>query len=72
MVEAGDGDDALIGDGRWNWLYGGAGNDHIEGRGGNDHLDGGGHDAEGGDLLNGGDGKDTCVEEETVLNCELP
>ena len=49
-----------------NILGGAALDDHIEGRGGKDLLDG----AFGTDLLDGGAGKDTCLDGETVLNCE--
>jgi Ca2+-binding RTX toxin-like protein len=51
------GDDTLIGNASANTLHGEKGADHIEGRGGDD-------------LLDGGDGFDTCLDGETVLNCE--
>ncbi|WP_319800866.1 M10 family metallopeptidase C-terminal domain-containing protein [Rhodobacter sp. KR11] len=53
-AHAGSGDDTVLGAGEDNGLWGGAGNDRLEGRGGDDHLEGG----EGDDLLSGGAGND--------------
>ena len=50
----GDGNDALTGNRRANWLYGGDGGDLIRGRGGADYVSGG----LGNDVLGGGPGKD--------------
>jgi Ca2+-binding RTX toxin-like protein len=62
------GDDTLIGNAAANYLDGSKGDDHIEGRGGDDALEGvfGNDD----DVLDGGDGFDTCLDGETILNCE--
>ena len=54
-VEAGDGNDQLIGDANSNILSGGAGDDLIEGGAGDDLIEGGA----GADTLDGGDGNDT-------------
>src|SRR6266508_3474451 len=47
-------------------LAGGGGADILEGFGGDDLLEGG----NGSDIGDGGDGFDTCVEVENVMNCE--
>lgn len=49
-----DGDDVAIGDEGRSWLYGGSGDDRLEGRGDDDGLRGDG----GSDVLLGGDGDD--------------
>jgi Ca2+-binding RTX toxin-like protein len=59
-------DDTLIGDREDYNSDGLGGDDHVEGRDGDDFLEGGPGD----DSLDGGTGTDTCVEGETVLNCE--
>ncbi|HYF26516.1 MAG TPA: hypothetical protein VD931_12325 [Baekduia sp.] len=51
---AGDGDDAITGTERSEYLFGGAGNDMLGGGAGNDIIDGADHN----DLLSGGDGED--------------
>ncbi len=58
--------DTLIGDEAANRLEGSDGNDHLAGRAGNDILDGGA----GVDFLDGGADTDSCLEGETVQNCE--
>lgn len=68
-------DDVIRGDDAANSLAGGLGSDQIEARGGDDILDGGegvlGHvDEPENDRLDGGAGNDTCVNGETVTNCE--
>jgi len=57
-VEAGDGNDRLIGDGDGNVLYGGRGVDRIDGRGGSDSLFD--YDANR-NKLKGGQGRDSLV-----------
>ena len=53
-----DGDDTLTGtDGAGESIFGGLGDDVIEGRGGDDRIDGGG----GSDILGGGDGNDRVI-----------
>jgi len=47
-------------------LNGGDGNDSLYGEAGNDYLDG----ADGFDFIDGGPDWDTCVNGESVLNCE--
>ena len=61
--------DTLIGNAAANYLDGSKGDDHIEGRGGDDTLEGGvfGNDT---DFLHGGNGFDTCLDGENILNCE--
>jgi Ca2+-binding RTX toxin-like protein len=70
------GSDTLIGNAAANELTGDSGDDHLEGGtgddfllgdAGTDFLDGG----DGQDWLNGDAGTDTCVNGETVVNCEL-
>ena len=61
------GPDTLSGDGEPNELYGGRGRDTLAGAAGDDLLDGQGG---AGDSLDGGDGTDTCLHGETVVNCE--
>nr|WP_321483046.1 hypothetical protein [uncultured Cohaesibacter sp.] len=41
VIAGSDYDDILIADGNWNGLYGGAGNDILNGKGGNDYYSGG-------------------------------
>ena len=53
-LRGGLGNDALVGDGAGNVLWGGAGIDTLTGQGGDDTLEGGAS----GDLLQGGDGVD--------------
>lgn len=55
VIDAGDGDDAVRGQGGADSLFGGPGADEIWGDGGDDALDGG----EGSDTLRGGTGADT-------------
>lgn len=50
-AEGGEGDDTIIGDGTYNYLYGNAGNDSLMGEAGGDIVDGG----DGNDFLDGGD-----------------
>ncbi len=70
VVEGGDGDDVLLGDGGAQRLWGGPGDDRLEGRGGDDVLHGDRDPAsatatgeaeprpDGADVLRGGDGDD--------------
>ncbi len=65
-VNAGGGDDTIIGNNRANTLNGNDGNDIINGLGGDDELDGGDGDdiingGKGQDKMSGGDGDDTFV-----------
>ncbi|MFI0820093.1 calcium-binding protein [Streptomyces sp. NPDC021098] len=53
-VWAGDGDDTVIGDGVANEIYGGPGNDYLDGAGNDDSIDG----QEGDDTIKGGPGND--------------
>ena len=59
-------DDVLDGSTSDNFLLGQGGNDVIRGFAGSDHLEGG----VGTDDLDGGPGNDTCLEGETIANCE--
>jgi Ca2+-binding RTX toxin-like protein len=59
-------DDVLDGDNDDNFLLGQGGNDVIRGFAGSDHLEGG----IGTDDLDGGPGNDSCLEAETLANCE--
>jgi len=54
-VQAGDGDDTILGSSGDNELSSGAGNDVVNGRGGNDRI----FSEEGNDTVSGGDGDDT-------------
>jgi len=63
----GGSDDALDGRGGDDTLVGDEGNNTLLGRGGQDLLQGG----EDNDQLKGGAGTDTCVDGETLLDCEL-
>ena len=56
-VNGGDGNDLIVGTGRFNSLWGGPGNDTLSGEGGNDFLIG----FDGDDELNGGSGDDTMI-----------
>ncbi len=65
-LDAGDGDDLMMGGAGYNRLRGGTGNDQIWGGNGDDSLTGGNGDDllqgdAGSDLLNGGDGADTLL-----------
>lgn len=62
------GNDEIDGESGDDTIYGGPGNDEIKGKAGEDYLDGGADT----DDLNGGSGTDTCVNGETIDNCELP
>ncbi|MCQ8193795.1 calcium-binding protein [Streptomyces rugosispiralis] len=53
-VWAGDGDDTVIGNDVANEIYGGPGNDYLDGAGNDDSIDGG----EGDDIIKGGPGND--------------
>lgn len=67
-------DDILRGDAGANSLHGHGGKDRIEGRAGDDFLDGGTGGQFGtkeNDVLDGGDGNDTCVNGERVSDCEM-
>ena len=59
-------DDVLDGSNSDNFFFGQGGNDVIRGFAGSDHLEGG----VGTDDLDGGPGNDTCLEGETIANCE--
>jgi RTX calcium-binding nonapeptide repeat (4 copies) len=68
------GDDMLTGSDQANLLVGFEGSDSILGLAGDDHLDGDGV-SDGGplpgtDTVDGGDGTDTCLNAETLANCE--
>lgn len=63
---SGDFGDTLMGDGLDNTLLGSGGDDSVSGSDGNDELDGG----DGTDALDGGIGTDTCLNGETIVNCE--
>ena len=67
IIYAGNGNDTVDGGSRNDILYGEDGNDNLLGRSGNDFLDGG----NGQDITNGNSGYDTCVNGETVVQCEL-
>jgi Ca2+-binding RTX toxin-like protein len=58
--------DTLTGDTQDNALFGSGGDDSVSGGDGNDDLDGG----NGTDALDGGIGTDTCLNGETIVNCE--
>jgi len=58
--------DSLMGDSLDNVLTGAGGDDTVSGGDGNDELDGG----SGTDALDGGIGTDTCLNGETIVNCE--
>jgi Ca2+-binding RTX toxin-like protein len=60
------GDDTVMAGGGDDWANGGDGNDSLYGEAGNDYLDGG----DGVDFLDGGPDWDTCLNGETVVNCE--
>jgi Ca2+-binding RTX toxin-like protein len=61
-----DGNDTLYGGGGNDSINGGNGNDSLYGEAGNDYLDG----ADGVDFIDGGPDFDTCVNGESVINCE--
>jgi Ca2+-binding RTX toxin-like protein len=63
---SGDFGDRLTGDAQDNVLLGSGGDDSVSGGDGDDQLDGG----NGTDALDGGNGTDTCLNAETVVNCE--
>src|SRR5262245_56613740 len=63
---SGDFGDTLTGATQDNMLIGAGGDDHVIGGDGNDDLDGGA----GTDALDGGIGTDTCLNGETIANCE--
>jgi len=58
--------DTIDGDGGDNLIIGREGNDILSGRVGSDVLDGG----DGSDFLDGGAGNDSCLNGETLANCE--
>jgi Ca2+-binding RTX toxin-like protein len=58
--------DTLMGDTQDNALFESGGDDSVSGSDGNDALDGG----NGTDALDGGIGTDTCLNGETIANCE--
>jgi Ca2+-binding RTX toxin-like protein len=67
--------DTFRGDDGDNRIDGSFDDDLIEGRGGNDFLDGGFEHPQAPpkfDRLDGGDGTDTCINGEEVVNCEQP
>lgn len=68
------GDDVLTGSDQANFLVGFGGSDQILGLAGDDLLDGdAGPDGDplpGTDTIDGGDGADTCLNGETLANCE--
>jgi Ca2+-binding RTX toxin-like protein len=66
VVGSGDFGDTLMGDAQANMLLGSGGDDSVSGGDGDDELDGGG----GTDALDGGIGTDTCLNGETIANCE--
>jgi Ca2+-binding RTX toxin-like protein len=63
---SGDFGDTLTGDTQSNVLLGSGGDDSVIGGDGDDELDGG----DGTDALDGGIGTDTCLNGETIVNCE--
>ena len=63
---SGDFGDTLMGDAQNNELLGSGGDDSVSGSDGNDELGGG----DGTDALDGGIGTDTCLNGETIANCE--
>jgi Ca2+-binding RTX toxin-like protein len=77
-LHGGKGDDNLDGGNGADRLYGDEGDDTILGGGGNDTIDGGEGEEDGGrpdraepgDFVNGGSGSDSCVDGESVTNCE--
>ena len=66
VTGSGDFGDSLMGDSLANVLLGAGGDDTVSGADGDDQLDGGG----GTDALDGGIGTDTCLNGETIVNCE--
>ena len=65
-ITGGKGNDTIAANAGADVIDGGKGNDDIKGGKGNDTLDG----AQGNDSLNGQGGFDTCLNGETVTNCE--
>jgi Ca2+-binding RTX toxin-like protein len=61
-----DGNDTLYGGGGNDSLNGGNGDDNLYGEAGNDYLDG----ADGVDFIDGGPDFDTCINGESIINCE--
>ena len=59
FIDAGSGDDTVVGSNQSDEIYGGGGNDQIDARGGDDFLDGG----EGNDTYDDGIGSDVTVEQ---------
>ncbi len=66
VICAGYGDDIVDGGNGQDLIFGEQGDDQLNGGTGKDSLEGGSGD----DTLAGGNGKDTCVNLETVINCE--
>jgi len=66
VTGSGDYGDTLMGDSQNNVLLGSGGDDSVSGGDGDDELDGG----DGTDALDGGIGTDTCLNGETIANCE--
>ncbi len=67
VLEGGDGSDSLNGGNNNDTLLGGAGSDSLKGGNGDDYLNG----EDGSDALNGEAGEDTCLNAESVKNCEI-
>jgi len=61
------GDDCIFGGNGADKIYGGDGDDEMHGGHGDDFIDGG----DGKDIAEGHKGKDTCINSEIVIDCEI-